>query len=105
MQDTDRIRATVDELLSVSGYERAAADPEEPFACGEYDSSSLSAAEASAVAELRKALKADIPSWSAAAAREGRAHMDDFTLLRFVQVRTALPSPGTGGQRPFPQPT
>ena len=34
------IRAAVEELLSTAGYERAAADPDEPFACAAYDSGS-----------------------------------------------------------------
>ena len=89
MSDAESIRVAVEELLSTAGYERAAADPDEPFACGAYDSSSLSAAEAGAVAELRELLKAEVASWPAAAAREGHAHMDDFTLLRFVQARPA----------------
>lgn len=88
----DRIRAAVEELVSPAGYERAAADPDEPFACGDYDSSSLSVAEASAVAELREVLLAEAKSWPSAAARESHAHMDDFTLLRFVQARPT----GTG---------
>ena len=83
------IRVAVEELLSTAGYERVAADPDEPFACGAYGSSSLSAAEAGAVAELRELIKAEVASWPAAAAREGRAHMDEFTLLRFVQARPA----------------
>ena len=87
--DAASIRVAVEELLSTAGYERAAADPDEPSACGAYDSSSLSAAEAGAVAELRELLKAEVASWPAAAAREGHAHMDDFTLLRFVQARPA----------------
>ena len=87
---THSIRAAVEELLSTAGYERAAADPDEPFACAAYDSGgSLTAAEAGAVAELRELIKAEVASWPAAAAREGHAHMDEFTLLRFVQARPA----------------
>ena len=38
------------------------------------------------VAELRDLLKAEMASWPAAAAREGHAHMDELTLLRFLQA-------------------
>ena len=39
------------------------------------------------MAELRDLLKAEMASWPAAAAREGHAHMDELTLLRFLQAR------------------
>ena len=32
--DAGSIRVAVEELISTAGYERAAADPDEPFACG-----------------------------------------------------------------------
>ena len=32
--DAASIRVAVEELISTAGYERAAADPDEPFACG-----------------------------------------------------------------------
>ena len=41
------------------------------------------------MAELRDLLKAEMASWPAAAAREGHAHMDELTLLRFLQARPA----------------
>ena len=50
--DAGSIRAAVEELLSTAGYERAAADPDEPFACGVLHDGPSTPPLADSVAEL-----------------------------------------------------
>ena len=50
--DAGSIRVAVEELISTAGYERAAADPDEPFACGVLQDGSSPPQLADSVAEL-----------------------------------------------------
>ena len=50
--DAGSIRVAVEELISTAGYERAAADPDEPFACGVQQAGSSPPQLADSVAEL-----------------------------------------------------
>ena len=50
--DAGSIRVAVEELISTAGYERAAADPDEPFACDVLQDGSSPPQLADSVAEL-----------------------------------------------------
>ena len=79
------------ELLTASALESLMSDPCEPLAASKPSNdvsvTPLTDAESSAVRELRERLMSEMPHWQAAAQREAEAHLDDFTLIRFVVAR------------------
>jgi hypothetical protein len=78
-----------DGVLSVAGLQRFQPEPDEPMAVSiqHAEPSVLKPIEVAAIAQLRERLDAEMASWPAAAQREAKAHVDDFTLARFVQAR------------------